>query len=173
MRMLHRTLATISVLTRVMSTEAAVKTPITVLSGFLGAGKTTFLTNCLNNRNSISYGLIVNDMAEVNVDSKLIRKQTSQAGIETVELQNGCVCCSLAEDLMASVSSLVQLSDLKRTHYDHIIVECSGIAEPRKIRELFQEAEDFGSPLIERVCLDTMATGVTTSLEFHTLSKIN
>lgn len=137
-----------------------VKTPITVLSGFLGAGKTTFLSHCLNNRNSVSYGLIVNDMAEVNVDSKLIRQQSREGGVETVQLQNGCVCCSLAEDLMASVFNLVQLADMKRTKYDHIIVECSGIAEPRKIRELFQEAEDFGSPIVNRVQLDTMATVV-------------
>ena len=155
-----------------MAADHASKTPITVLSGFLGAGKTTFLTHCLNNRNQLKYGLIVNDVAEVNVDSKLIRHQTSSSssssassqamasGVETVELQNGCVCCSLAEDLMASVSSLVSLSDMKKVDYDHIIVECSGIAEPRKIRELFQEATDFDSPLMERVQLDTMATVV-------------
>ena len=141
-------------------TSDKVKTPVTVLSGFLGAGKTTFLSHCLNNRNSVSYGLIVNDVAEVNVDSKLIRQQSREGGVETVQLQNGCVCCSLAEDLMASVFNLVQIADVKRTKYDHIIVECSGIAEPRKIRELFQEAEDFGSPIVNRVQLDTMATVV-------------
>ena len=86
-----------------IAAEAAAKAsvPITVLSGFLGAGKTSFLTHCLKNREGVSYGIIVNDMAEVNVDSKFIRKQsTTETGVETVELQNGCVCCSLAEDLM-------------------------------------------------------------------------
>jgi hypothetical protein len=75
-----------------------------------------------------------------------------------MELQNGCVCCTLAEDLMASVSRLVGLSEVKGVDYDHIVVECSGIAEPRKIRELFQEADDFASPLTSRIRLDTLVT---------------
>ena len=61
-----------------------------------------------------------------------------------MELQNCCVCCSLAEDLVASISNLVQLAEMKKSPYDHIIVECSGIAEPRRIREFFQQAEDYG-----------------------------
>jgi G3E family GTPase len=75
-------------------------------------------------------------MAEVNVDSKLIRQQSREGDVETLELQNGCVCCSLAEDLLAGISKLVKLADAKNSRYDHIVVECSGIAEPRKIREV-------------------------------------
>ena len=135
--------------------------PITVLSGFLGAGKTSFLQHVLNSQTGVKFGLVVNDMATANVDAKQIKTQTIGAGvdgIDTLELQNGCVCCSLAEDLIASVSQLVSISERKEANYDHVIVECSGIAEPRKIRDLFQEAEDFNYPLLRRLKLDTMIT---------------
>ena len=101
-------------------------------------------------------------MATVNVDAKQIRSQTlgSLDGIDTMELHDGCVCCTLAEDLIASVSKLVSLSELKGTRYNHIVVECSGIAEPRKIRDLFQQAEDYGFELLQKVRLDTLVTVV-------------
>jgi len=137
------------------------KMPVTVLSGFLGAGKTSFLQHVIASTDDSKqkFGLVVNDMATVNVDSKLIKAQSASFdGIDTMELQNGCVCCTLAEDLMASVSRLVSLSEAKGSNYDHIVVECSGIAEPRKIRELFQEAEDYGSTLVSRIRLDTLVT---------------
>jgi len=137
------------------------KMPVTVLSGFLGAGKTSFLQHVIASTEDSKqkFGLVVNDMATVNVDSKLIKAQSASFdGIDTMELQNGCVCCTLAEDLMASVSRLVSLSEAKGSNYDHIVVECSGIAEPRKIRELFQEAEDYGSTLVSRIRLDTLVT---------------
>lgn len=135
--------------------------PITILSGFLGAGKTSFLQHVLNSQTGVKFGLVVNDMATVNVDAKQIKSQTIGTGIDgvdTLELQNGCVCCSLAEDLIASVSQLVTIAERKEENYDHVIVECSGIAEPRKIRDLFQEAEDFNYPLLRRLKLDTMIT---------------
>jgi len=134
--------------------------PITILSGFLGAGKTSFLQHVLHSQTGMKFGLVVNDMATVNVDSKLIKQQTIGAfdGVDTLELQNGCVCCSLAEDLIASVSQLVTIAERKNTNYDHVIVECSGIAEPRKIRDLFQEAEDFNYPLLRQLKLDTLVT---------------
>ncbi len=140
--------------------------PITVLSGFLGAGKTSFLNHALSNNNGIKFGLVVNDMATVNVDSKQIRQQNiaSVDGIDTMELQNGCVCCSLAEEMIASVSKLVSLSELKGTRYDHIVIECSGIAEPRKIRDLFQQAEAYDLKLLQSVKLDTMITVVDASV---------
>jgi G3E family GTPase len=140
--------------------------PITVLSGFLGAGKTSFLQHVLHSQSGLKYGLVVNDVANVNVDSKLIKKQTlgSDDGVDTLELQNGCVCCSLAEDLMASVAKLVAIAEGKLVNYDHIIVECSGIAEPRKIRDLFQEAEDYDATLLRRLKLDTMITLVDASV---------
>lgn len=75
-----------------------------------------------------------------------------------MELQDGCVCCTLAEDLIASVSKLISMSDLKGTRYDHIVVECSGIAEPRKIRDMFQQAEDYKLELLKKVRLDTLIT---------------
>lgn len=134
--------------------------PITVLSGFLGAGKTSFLQHTLSSRQDKTFGLVVNDMATVNVDAKQIRRQSlsSEDGIDTMELQDGCVCCTLAEDLIASVSKLVSMSDLKNTRYDHIVVECSGIAEPRKVRDLFQQAEDYGFELLKKIRLDTLIT---------------
>ena len=135
--------------------------PITILSGFLGAGKTSFLQHVLNSQNGVKFGLVVNDMATVNVDAKQIKAQTIGAGVdgvETLELQNGCVCCSLAEDLIASVSQLVTIAERKEANYDHVIIECSGIAESRKVRDLFQEAEDQNYPLLRRLKLDTMIT---------------
>ena len=150
--------------------------PITVLSGFLGAGKTSFLTHAVNNNNDSKFGLVVNDMAKVNVDSKLIKKQTSGNafdGIDTMELSNGCVCCTLAEDMMASVARLVALSNTKQVPYDHIIVECSGIAEPRNIRELFQKAEDYGMPLLRKIRLDTLVTVVDATVFMDYFGKEN
>ena len=140
--------------------------PITVLSGFLGAGKTTFLQHVLSNKEGKRFGLVVNDMATVNVDAKQIRQQSigSDDGIDTMELQNGCVCCTLAEDMIASVSKLISLSEIKGSKYDHIIVECSGIAEPRRIRELFQQAEDYSTALLKKVQLDTLITLVDASV---------
>lgn len=154
---------------------------VTVLSGFLGAGKTTFLHHVLSSHSGSSsdakkrYGLIVNDMASINIDAKLLRVQTAGlatstgAGIDTLELQNGCVCCTLAEDLMDSVNTLVRMSAEKGLDYDHIVVECSGIAEPRKIRDLFHDAEMYAAATPEyssRVKLDTLITIVDASVFF-------
>ena len=153
------------------------RTPVTILSGFLGAGKTSFLQHALENDQGMKFGLIVNDVAAVNVDSKLIKKQTmdTQDGVETLELQNGCVCCSLADDMMMSIAKLITLATIKGNDYDHIIVECSGIAEPRKIRDVFQEAEDMESIIVESIKLDTLVTLVDAKLfldEFGSDTKI-
>ena len=85
-------------------------------------------------------------------------------GVDTLELQNGCVCCSLADDMMVSISKLITLSTIKGTDYDHIIVECSGVAEPRKIRDIFQEAEEMESIIVESIQLDTLITLVDAKL---------
>lgn len=141
--------------------------PVTVLSGFLGAGKTSLLQHALENKEGLKFGLVVNDMATINIDAKLIKKTTfgsSSDDVDTMELANGCVCCNLAEDLIASVSKLVSLSDLKGTAYDHIIVECSGIAEPGRIRDLFQSLEDTGLGIMDKVQLDTLITVVDGSV---------
>lgn len=134
--------------------------PITVLSGFLGTGKTTFLNHLLQNQEGLKVGLVVNDMASVNVDAKQIRSQTINNidGIDTMELQNGCICCSLAEDLIASISKLVTMSEVKGQRYDHILVECSGIAEPKRIRDFFQQATDYNLDIMTKIQLDTMIT---------------
>jgi G3E family GTPase len=143
--------------------------PITVLSGFLGAGKTTFLNHLLTNQQGLKVGLVVNDVASVNVDAKQIRSQsfTSSGSIDTMELQNGCICCSLAEDLIASISKLVSLSELKKERYDHIIVECSGVAEPRNIRDFFQQAADYKMAVMKKIQLDTMITVVDVNTFYH------
>ncbi len=151
------------------STATSKPMPITVLSGFLGAGKTSFLNHILQNQKGVKFGLVVNDMATINVDAKQIKHQNfgSSDGIDTLELQNGCICCSMAEELIASVSKLVSLSELKATKYDHIILECSGIAEPRKIRDLFQQAETYNVQLLKKVQLDTMITVVDATAFFE------
>lgn len=147
----------------------AKKVPVTVLSGFLGTGKTTFLNNLLSNREGKKFGLVVNDMASVNIDAKHVLSQTRDAtGVDTMELSNGCICCSLSEDLMASISRLMDLSSKKGTEYDHVIVECSGIAEPRRIRDFFQQAEDFELDFAKKAKLDTLIT-VVDALSFFTL----
>ncbi len=168
------------------------QTPITVLSGFLGSGKTTLLQHLLNNNQGLKIAVIVNDVADINIDSKLIAGQTvassnsgsgdgknnmnkPPAGI--VQLSNGCACCSLADELLPSISELITLSDMRSQAYsdededdnrgqfgfDHIVIELSGVASPKAIRANFQEARYFGVPLMERVRLDTMVTVVDCS----------
>ena len=132
--------------------------PITVLSGFLGSGKTTLLQNLLQNNQGLRIAVIVNDVAAINIDSKLVATEDQAAGM--VQLQNGCACCSQAEELLASVAELVTLSDLRGDEegFDHIVLECSGVADPKGVRAQFQQAALYQMPLLERVQLDTMVT---------------
>lgn len=96
--------------------------PITVLSGFLGTGKTTFLEKVLKNKAGIKFGVLVNDVASVNIDPKLIQRSTMGDGdIDTLELQNGCVCCSLADDMLVSIRQFADMASKKGARYDHII----------------------------------------------------
>jgi G3E family GTPase len=156
------------------------KIPITIFSGFLGSGKTTLLQHLLNNSEGCKIAVIVNDVAEVNIDSKLIvgnsatsSAQGKPAGL--VELSNGCACCSISDELLPSVSELITLSDMRSQAsedgeggFDHIVIELSGVASPKAIRANFQEAEFYGMPLLDRVRLDTMVTVIdcTTFLKY-------
>jgi len=137
--------------------------PITVLSGFLGSGKTTLLQNLLSN-SELKIAVIVNDVATLNIDAKLVSRSTNNI----IQLQNGCACCSLSGELISSVAELVTLSDIRKQtaeadEFDHIVVELSGVSEPGAIRANFQEAVMYGMPLMDRVRLDTMVTVIDCS----------
>lgn len=143
-----------------------VKTPVTILSGFLGAGKTSFLDGLISNTKGTKYGLVVNDMASINIDSQQMKKRQDEGGAEfdQIQLENGCVCCSLGEDLLMSVSQLSYDAVRNNKSYDHIVVECSGIAEPRNIREMFQQADQYDADFLRFVKLDTLVTVVDVTL---------
>ena len=131
--------------------------PITVLSGFLGAGKTTLLQHLLQNNDGLKIAVIVNDVASVNIDEKLVvggtaAKSKAEAKPDTViQLSNGCACCSLSDELLSSVSELITISDLRdpTDRFDHIVIEASGVSDPRAIRGHFQDALFYNMPLME------------------------
>lgn len=132
--------------------------PVTVLSGFLGAGKTTLLNNTLNNRGHRRVAVIVNDMSEVNIDADLIR--AGDAGLhhaeeKLVELTNGCICCTLREDLLTEVR---RLADEGR--FDYLLIESTGIAEPLPVAASFAFRDENGDSLSDIARLDTMVTVV-------------
>ena len=123
--------------------------PISLISGFLGAGKTTLLRQLLT-QTSMKIGLIVNDVAAVNIDAKLVRNDNMQASAgaggstaemaDTIELQNGCACCTASDELLDSIDRLLSLSARRGERYDRIIMETSGVAEPQAIRDKFNDA---------------------------------
>ncbi|CBN79903.1 conserved unknown protein [Ectocarpus siliculosus] len=131
------------------------RVPVTLISGFLGAGKTSLLQSLLKNRQGIRIGMVVNDMAEVNVDAKLVRDDPNAQGADsdTVELQNGCICCSMSEELFVSINHLVERAEARGAPYDHIVIESSGISEPKSVRSTFQDAESYGVLLMQKILM--------------------
>ena len=139
---------------QVINTE---KLPVTVLSGFLGAGKTTVLSHILNNRENKRVAVIVNDMSEINIDSEIVQNEVSLKRSEEklIEMSNGCICCTLREDLLKEVTNLA-----KEGRFDYLVIESTGISEPLPVAETFTFEDEDGISLSDVANLDTMVTVV-------------
>ncbi|SDQ26194.1 GTPase, G3E family [Pseudomonas sp. UC 17F4] len=131
--------------------------PVTVLSGFLGAGKSTLLNHVLKNRDNLRVAVIVNDMSEINIDASEVQRNVSlnRAEEKLVEMSNGCICCTLREDLLEEVARLA-----REGRFDYLLIESTGISEPLPVAETFTFRDEQGRSLADQARLDTMVTVV-------------
>jgi G3E family GTPase len=148
-----------------MNLQPLNKIPVTVLSGYLGAGKTTILNHVLNNRQGLKVAVIVNDLSEVNIDADLIRDGAGlfRTDEKLVEMSNGCICCTLREDLLREVKRLT-----KEGRFDYVMIESTGVGEPVPVAQTFTYIDEEQDIDLSKYCrLDCMVTVVDANRFWH------